>query len=203
MRFFLLLALLSYTISGNAQYDFDRNDFFEIGYAYNSILKSDYLQYSTYSDLSSDQEFTSDVSKGHNFQANLRYGKAITPFAHIVLGIGYDSRNEVLSGDLVYLEEIIGNEEVVRIQAIGYSFGIRLKCFQTEKIDFSIGGGGQAIHTVRAPDDLIAAYYGRAVLGFNFNERIQLNAKYGYQSTAGKYLYASMPAELAFHFKIY
>jgi len=197
--FFLVLSsILTY-----GQYDFDRNDFFEIGVAYNSSIKSDYHVYSSYTEQRNDQGIADGSIPKNNYQVNLRYGKAITSFAHVVLGVGYENRKELINDEVSYKGEVQLIGFALPLQTINYNFGIRLKCIQTEKIEFSIAGGGQAFHTIGAPDDLIAGYYGRGILGFNFNERIQLNVKYGYQSTAGKYLYNSRPAELALHYKIY
>ena len=203
IRISLLIILLNFSFLAFGQDGFDQNDFFELGYAHNSRINSDYLLKSKYRvvDTITYNKILCGYTPHYSYQMNLRYGKAITPYTNLILGVDYTKRKQQGNGAIFRNKEIVQEEPVV-FHRISCNIGTRLNIVQTEKIEVGIEGGGQVVHTIGAPKDLIAGYYGRGIVGYNINERIQVNAKYGYQSTVGKYLYSSRPVELALHYKI-
>ena len=204
MRKIIFIALLGFATSASGQYSFDKNDFFEFGLVLKTISNSDYLAKSTYSTSLlawADAGIKSKELGG--IAVGMKYGKAFASFAHIVFDIEYAQYKIEAQSPVEYRETALETGDVLSLKALNIGFGPRFKIIGTEGFELSVEGGGKAFHTLNAGDDLVAGYYGRVIAGVNLNRRVQINAKYGYESTVGKYAATDLPAELALHFKIY
>ncbi len=200
MKSFVLALTLISTFSLQAQYAFDRNDFFEVGPSFGTLVV-DKL------DISPEDKTRTRVTAENalvRYGISLRYGKAVVPFAHLVFGVGV-YRGENVNREILSLN----NDEIAIRTMIEYGFayeaefGARIKVVGTDAFEFSIGGGGLARSTPGIEDNLLVGYQANSVIGINFSERIQVNAKYGYRTTEGKRRISDFPAELALHYKIY
>lgn len=206
MKLNFLLFFLSFSLLGFGQVEFSKNDFIEFGVGYNSFINSDYFSKSSYGLVPDSDPIAINCGLEYNthlnYQLNFRYGKAITPYTNVVIGVDYTNRKEYHYGSYIYADQDDMFIDPAHIHNINYNLGIRFDIVQTKKIEFSIGGGGQAHYIIGAPKDFVAGYYGRAILGYNLNQSFQINTKYGYQSTVGKYHFSGRPIELAVQYKM-
>jgi len=141
--FSICLVLCSFFVLG--QYDFDRNDFFEVGGSVATFGKSSILAVSS-------AEFGDVVIETSDLQANslgLAYGKAVTTFAHLVFGVSFANRHWVHNLKVQTVEagdkyDYTSTNEVRKFNSAIFNFGPRIKFLNTERIELSAGGGGFA-----------------------------------------------------------
>jgi hypothetical protein len=194
---FLLLAIASYS-----QYDFDKSDFFEVGASIATFGSNEF-------DVFPSKKRGESVSRSNSLEGYgiaIRYGKGLSSFLHLTFGVAYSKREEVFIGDLVLQVErnfYSYSSKVRKLSSTVFEIGPRITFVKTDKIEISAGGGGFAKLTPKSQNDFLAGYYAHGIFGINFNQRLQLNVKYGFETTEGRQRNASFPAELAFNYKIY
>lgn len=187
---FLLVSLCAH-----GQYDFDRNDFFELAGNYSTLNQSGTVN------ILEPQEYSYTFETKAKYGAYMRYGKALTPFAHLVFSLGYhfEEIQNIDFGDTDGMLVSIKNQS----HSFDLQLGPRIKIVGTEKFELSLRGGGYTRLSRLIKADLRPGYYGGVVVGFNFNERSQVNVKYSYENSIEENSRYALPLELSYHYKIY
>lgn len=166
-------------------------DFLEFGIKSSKFIESSFLQNSKYqSELDNPNiEVIGFVASptGTNYSAILRYGKKVFNNAHLVALLGFSVLNEQVVCFCHICDKISRPSTLVRLNSFSSGLGLRYEVLQIERFNLSFEAIGNYSFLTNESDVEYFGYAISSLIGYQINDSLKFNLKYGREQSFNSY----------------